>query len=146
MVPAWPLNNDGHRDQSPRNVSGPATERVGERPSSDQPGQRRQVPLDDRMTAIIPSATDERSAGRVDPLEAVKAALDGPPPAMPFRSALPTSIPRGATLLRRSQPSWTAGRQRPWAVAGDAVCRAIHRHPSSPAALLGLVGGCLDRG
>lgn len=92
MVPAWPLNNDGHRDQSPRNVSGPATERVGERPSSDQPGQRRQVPLDDRMTAIIPSATDERSAGRVDPLEAVKAALDGPPPAMPFRSALPTSM------------------------------------------------------
>ncbi|WP_454561731.1 transglycosylase domain-containing protein [Mycobacterium haemophilum] len=77
------MNNEGRHDQSPRDASGPAT---------DRPGQRRQVPPDDRMTAIIPPVTDERSAGRVDPLKAVKAALDGPPPAAPFHSALPMSV------------------------------------------------------
>lgn len=43
------------------------------------------------MTAVIPPVTDERSAGWVDPVEAVKAALDGPPPAPLFYSAPPTS-------------------------------------------------------
>lgn len=92
MAPAWPLNNDSHRDQSLKNVSGPATERVEDRASSDQPGQRLQAPLDERMTAIVPPVIDERSAGWVDPLEAVKAALDSPPSTTPFRSAFPMSM------------------------------------------------------
>ncbi|ORV99100.1 transglycosylase domain-containing protein [Mycobacterium lacus] len=47
----------------------------GERPA---PGQRRHVPPDDRLTAIIPPVTDDRSLPHADPIEAVKAALDAP--------------------------------------------------------------------
>ncbi len=41
------------------------------------PGQRGQVPPDDRLTAILPPVTDDRSAPHADSIEAVKAALDG---------------------------------------------------------------------
>jgi membrane peptidoglycan carboxypeptidase len=77
------VNNEGRHDQSSGDASGSETERVGKHANTEKgahsgPGQRRQVPPDDRLTAIIPAVTDDRSPGRADPIEEVKAALDAP--------------------------------------------------------------------
>ena len=77
------MNNEGRHEQSSGDASGSETERVGKRANTEKggrsgPGQRRQVPPDDRLTAIIPAVNDDRSPGRADPIEEVKAALDAP--------------------------------------------------------------------
>lgn len=66
------------------------TERVSKEPNveradeSDCPvhradaGTRRRVPADDRQTTILPPVVDDRSPRRPDPIDEVKAALDGP--------------------------------------------------------------------
>src|ERR1700722_14788615 len=91
-APAWPLNNEGRHDQSPDDQGGSAPERMGERANADRPdnpdrpdgglrpgpGRRRQIGPDDRMTTILPPVVDDRSARRSDPIDEVKAALDGP--------------------------------------------------------------------
>src|SRR6516225_6857305 len=91
-APARPLNNEGRHDQSSGEASGPATERVGKHASTDRPDNqdrpgeaarpeprpRRPLPPDDRLTTILPPVVDDRAPRRRDPLEEVKAALDGP--------------------------------------------------------------------
>ena len=86
------MNNEGRHDQSPNDQSGSATERMGEHANADRPdnpdrpddgarpgpGHRRQIRPDDRMTTILPPVVDDRSARRSDPIDEVKAALDGP--------------------------------------------------------------------
>ncbi|HUH70390.1 MAG TPA: transglycosylase domain-containing protein [Mycobacterium sp.] len=64
------MNNEAHHDQSSSEASGPS--------------RRRQVPPDDRLTTILPPVIDDRSPRRPDPIEEVKAALDGPP-SMPLQ-------------------------------------------------------------
>ncbi|WP_152313857.1 hypothetical protein, partial [Mycobacterium tuberculosis] len=72
------MNSDGRHHQSSSGAPrGPAN-----------PGQRGQVPPDDRLTAILPPVTDDRSAPHADSIEAVKAALDGAPPMPPPRDPL----------------------------------------------------------
>lgn len=78
-------------DKSFSETSGPGTERVGKRATPDgsgdpdrpdggsASGQRRSVPPDDRLTTILPPVVDDRLRRRPDPIEEVKAALDGPP-------------------------------------------------------------------
>ncbi|ORA23007.1 penicillin-binding protein [Mycobacterium angelicum] len=66
---------------------------MGQQPGGDEgdprpAGQRRQVPPDDRLTAIIPAVTDDRSARHADPIEEVKAALDSPGSAAQQRDPL----------------------------------------------------------
>ncbi len=102
-----------------------ATERVGKHASTDRPdnpdrpepdrrdapqgpGRRRPVPPDDRMTTILPPVIDDRSPRRPDPIEEVKAALDGPPSAPLQRDALEEVKAaldgRAATSPRRDGP------------------------------------------
>jgi len=83
-----------------------------DRPQPDRarPGsnRRRQVPPDDRMTTILPPVVDDRSPRRPDPIEEVKAALDGPPSTPPERDALSevkaAMDGRAATSPRRDPP------------------------------------------
>ncbi|WP_204808770.1 transglycosylase domain-containing protein [Mycobacterium riyadhense] len=69
------MNNEGRHQQSSSDAPGGST--------ADHVVQRRQVPPDDRMTAIIPAVDDDRAPRQVDPIEAVKAALDSPGSAPP---------------------------------------------------------------
>ena len=79
-------------------------------PDSARPGsnRRRQVPPDDRMTTILPPVVDDRSPRRPDPIEEVKAALDGPPSTPLERDALnevkAAMDGRAATSPRRDPP------------------------------------------
>ena len=85
-----------------RRLSGVGKHGTGERPRDrdrSTPGQRRQVPPDDRLTTILPPVVDDRSPRRPDPIDEVKAALDG------LRRR-----PCSATRSRRSRPRWTVGR------------------------------------
>ena len=83
-----------------------------DRPQPDRarPGsnRRRQVPPDDRMTTILPPVVDDRSPRRPDPIEEVKAALDGPPSTPLERDALnevkAAMDGRAATSPRRDPP------------------------------------------
>src|SRR5271156_1370171 len=128
--PQRPLKNKGHnqgrRDQPSSHASGPETERDGnhatpdDRQDADGPGahsasgQRRQVPPDDRLTAILPPVVDDRSPRRPDPIEEVKAALDGPPstslPRESIEEVKAALDGRQATSPRRDP--WIAGRHR----------------------------------
>ena len=56
------------------------------RVGADQPSGL--VPPDDRLTAIIPSVSDDRSPRHADPIDEVKAALDSPPSTAPPRDPL----------------------------------------------------------
>jgi membrane peptidoglycan carboxypeptidase len=117
------LNNEGRHDQSWSDAKKSATERMGmhtgsngpddpDRPQPDRarPGsnRRRQVPPDDRMTTILPPVVDDRSPRRPDPIEEVKAALDGPPSTPLERDALnevkAAMDGRAATSPRRDPP------------------------------------------
>ena len=65
-----------------------------------RPGQRRQVPPDDRLTTILPPVIDDRSPRRrATPIDEVKAALDGP--------AVDVPVPAAMTRSTRSRPRWT---------------------------------------
>src|SRR5690625_709523 len=96
-----------HDDRSEAGSTGPSA--VG--------GQRRGAP-DDRQTAIIPAVDDATTADLRDPIDAVKAALDGAPPQ------------REQALSRR-----TPGRQPPEEPGGDPP-RRVERsaHTDRPAA------------
>ncbi|MGH3675696.1 MAG: transglycosylase domain-containing protein [Mycobacterium sp.] len=83
------MNSEGRHNRSASDVpTGPAADGVGARPSrrADRPA----VPPDDRLTAVIPPVREDTLPHR-DPIEAVKAALDGtpapksPPPPPPPR-------------------------------------------------------------
>jgi membrane peptidoglycan carboxypeptidase len=82
-------NSEGRQDKSSSDASGSETERAGKHaipggppaPERQDPGtasgQRRHVPPDDRLTTVLPPVADDRSPRRPDPIEEVKAALDG---------------------------------------------------------------------
>lgn len=80
------MNDEGRHEQSSTGSDGSETERFGKHANTDGPGDpgrpapgRRPVPPDDRLTAILPPVTDDRSPRRSDPIDEVKAALDNPP-------------------------------------------------------------------
>ncbi|MGH3960918.1 transglycosylase domain-containing protein [Mycobacterium sp.] len=100
------MNNEGRQDPSAADAGNGSGE--SEAPSGDgdnrsrqqpRPGQRRAVPPDDRLTSILPPVTDDRSQRLRDPIEAVKAALDGTGPRQPEHD--PISPPRPP---QRQQP------------------------------------------
>ncbi|MGB8386269.1 transglycosylase domain-containing protein [Mycobacterium sp.] len=72
------------------------------------PGPRRQVPPDDRLTTILPPVVDDRSIRGADPIDEVKAALDGPPSTPLPRDAIDEVKAaldgRAATSSRRDRP------------------------------------------
>jgi membrane peptidoglycan carboxypeptidase len=98
MVRARPVNSEGRHNRSASDVHrGPAADGVGARPAREtgaraDGGPRRPrpggVPPDDRLTAVIPRVREDTRPLR-DPIEAVKAALDGTPPPQPPRRGGP---------------------------------------------------------
>ena len=95
------MNSEGPHDQSSSDETGTPTERVakhanpgrssdadrGDRSGGPGSSRRRPAPPDDRLTTVLPAVTDDRFPGRGDPIEAVKAALDGSAaPSGPLRS------------------------------------------------------------
>ena len=133
-MPARPVNNGEHQDRSATEVpSGPATGGGSKCPAGDasggsappepgSPGQRPPVPPDDRLTTILPPVTDDRAAGLRDPIEAVKAALDGTRP----KAAQRDPIEAVAAALDAA-PSKPPRRDRP--VSGARPPRGLRPHP-----------------
>src|ERR1700729_3239422 len=81
-APARPVNNEGQQDQSAADNPNGSGADAGPTPSSVSPrrtSQRPAVPPDDRLTTILPPVRDEAPNRFRDPIEAVKAALDGRP-------------------------------------------------------------------
>lgn len=75
------MNNEGQQDRSTTDTpSGSGVDGGPRESAGSPPRQRRAVPPDDRLTTILPPVRDDTSAHLRDPIEAVKAALDGPPP------------------------------------------------------------------
>jgi membrane peptidoglycan carboxypeptidase len=90
MARGWPVNSEGRHHRSASDVrSGPAAD-IGARPpgASGRPQHaRRPVPHDDGRTAALPALGNTAPPLR-DPVEAVKAALDGTPPPPPPRDPI----------------------------------------------------------
>src|ERR1700722_6177252 len=82
MAPARPVNNEGQQDQSAADNPNGSGADAGLTPASGSPrrtSQRPAVPPDDRLTTILPPVRDDAPNRFRDPVEAVKAALDGRP-------------------------------------------------------------------
>ena len=78
MAPARPVNNEGQQDHS----AADSPEGSGAARGSAQPRRtsaRPPVPPDDRLTTILPPVKDDVPNRFKDPIDAVKAALDGRP-------------------------------------------------------------------
>jgi membrane peptidoglycan carboxypeptidase len=85
-----------------------------DRPDDDArpgPGHRRQIRPDDRMTTILPPVVDDRSARRSDPIDEVKAALDGPSQPRDAIDEVKAALASRATSSRRDGPM--SGRRPP---------------------------------
>lgn len=137
------MNSEGSQDRSATDVpNGSAADGVAkrgsnpERPRDDSNarlaaerlGQRRPLRSDDRLTAFIESVTDDTSPRLRDPIEAVKAALDGPPPSEPPRRDRPPggTFPLGGPALRPSHQLQTVARNRARRVNWQWVRRALY--------------------
>ena len=79
MAPARPVNNEGQQDQSAADNPHGSGADGGPAQASNSPRQRPTVPPDDRLTTILPPVKDDTPNRFRDPVEAVKAALDGRP-------------------------------------------------------------------
>ena len=99
MVRGRPVNSEGRHNRSASDVpAGQAADGVDERKTVEverPPLPRRPVShFDDRHTAVIPAVRDDTRPLR-DPIEAVKAALDGTPPPKPPPPQPPRRPPPG---------------------------------------------------
>ena len=98
------MNNEGQQDHSATDTSKGAAADSGPKHSPGSPHRRRlsgpAAPPDDRLTTILPPVRDER-----DPIEAVKAALDGRPPSERRDQELATAALGGSPPQRRRQPT-----------------------------------------
>ncbi|WP_374101663.1 transglycosylase domain-containing protein [Mycobacterium sp. SM1] len=87
----------------------------------------RPVPPDDRLTTVLPPADDDSSTGAREPIEAVKAALNGPLNGPRLKAgARDPEAAAGALGARQPKPAPT-GRDRPIGVA-----RPPHHLPPGP--------------
>jgi membrane peptidoglycan carboxypeptidase len=113
------VNNGDREDRPATDVpTGPATGGVskpgdegsgpGTGPASGSPGPRRPVPPDDRLTTILPPVIDDRATRLQDPIEEVKAALDGTRP----KAAQLDPIESAAAALNAAPPK-PPRRERP---------------------------------
>ncbi len=114
------MNNEGQQDRSaadtPNGAGGAGGHRGGRRQT---PGAtpRPPVPPDDRLTTILPPVRDDTSRPLRDPIEAVKAAMDGRPPtgAPDQRDPLELAAAAldGQAPRRHQQPTGGGGGGRP---------------------------------
>ncbi len=94
------MNSEGRHNRSARDVhAGQAADGVDERETVEvqrpRPIRRPISHFDDRHTAIIPPVRDDTYPPMRDPIEAVKAALDGTPPPKPPPPKPPRRPPPG---------------------------------------------------
>ena len=85
---ARPVNSEGRHDRSANDVrAGQGADGAGARASRPPSGPPRHraagAPPDDRLTAVLPALRDNTPAHLRDPIDVVKAALDGVPPPKP---------------------------------------------------------------
>jgi membrane peptidoglycan carboxypeptidase len=113
------VNNEGEQDQSASDTPNGSGADGGSKHStadnagaagqtSGSPRQRSTVPPDDRLTTILPPVRDDTPHQLRDPIEAVKAALDGRPAARASERGDPlemaTAALEGRTPRRYQQP------------------------------------------
>src|SRR5271163_3825247 len=117
MAPARPVNNEGQQDQSAADNPNGSGADAGPTPSSASPrqtSQRPAVPPDDRLTTVLPPVRDEAPNRFRDPIEAVKAALDGRPPSRSADSRDSLNMASAAldskTSRRQEKPTGGSGR------------------------------------
>jgi membrane peptidoglycan carboxypeptidase len=108
------VNNEGQQDQSATNTQNGS----GADGGPDSPLRHRSsVPPDDRLTTILPPVRDDTSGHLRDPIEAVKAALDGRPPGRGPEERDPlelaTAALEGRSPRSHRQPAGGAGGGRP---------------------------------
>jgi membrane peptidoglycan carboxypeptidase len=77
------VNNEGQQDQSAADTPNGSGADGGSKPTAGSPRQRSAVPPDDRLTTILPPVRDDAPHQLRDPIEAVKAAMDGRPAPRP---------------------------------------------------------------
>jgi len=116
MAPARPVNNEGQQDQSAADNPHGSGADAGLTPvagSSRQTSQRPAVPPDDRLTTILPPVRDDAPNRFRDPIEAVKAALDGRPSSRSADSRdsldMASAALDGKTSRRQEQPAGGSG-------------------------------------
>ena len=113
---ARPVNSEGRHDRSASDVrAGQAADGVGARSRTRRrpcDACRRRpaaasrapaVPPDDRRTAVLPPVRDDTPPHLRDPIDAVKAALDGTPPPPKHATAAAAAAPTAAAADRRWQ-------------------------------------------
>src|ERR1700755_2441443 len=106
-APARPVNNKGQQDQSAADNPNGAGADAGPTPSPVPPRQtsrRPAVPADDRLTTILPPVRDDAPNRFRDPIEAVKAALDGRPSSRTSELRAPLEMATAALEARSPTP------------------------------------------
>ncbi|WP_319448885.1 MULTISPECIES: transglycosylase domain-containing protein [unclassified Mycobacterium] len=133
------MNSEGRHSRSPSDApQGPAVDQAGAAPNRPSPSAaddrvtqalppRRPdpaVPADDRRTMLLPPVPPLPSDGMRDPIDIVKAALDGTPPPRPPGGPPPRGGPPGGPPGKPAQPprkiNWKWVRRS--AYAGLAAC------------------------
>ncbi|WP_197382712.1 transglycosylase domain-containing protein [Mycolicibacterium mengxianglii] len=126
------MNNPGRQDRSASEIQrGPAADRAHARPDPDKTARlpiqgepkprqsnRGAVPPDLRPTSVIPPVRETVDPRLRDPIDVVKAALDGTPPPRPPHGGPPRGG-GGEPPKRPSQINWK------WVRRGLAACAAV---------------------
>ena len=111
------MNNEGQQDHSAAGTPNGAGADGGPKQASGSPRPRSAVPPDDRLTTILPPVRDDAPNHLRDPIEAVKAALDGRPSSRTSELRDPLEMATAALEARaptpQRQPAGGGGGGRP---------------------------------
>jgi membrane peptidoglycan carboxypeptidase len=98
------VNNEGQQDHSAADTPNGAGADGGPKQSSGPPRPRSAVPPDDRLTTILPPVRDDAPNHLRDPIEAVKAAMDGRPSSRTSELRDPLEMATAALEARSPTP------------------------------------------
>ena len=98
------MNNEGQQDHSAADTPNGAGAHGGPKQAPGSPRPRSAVPPDDRLTAILPPVRDDAPDHLRDPIEAVKAALDGRPSSRTSELRDPLEMATAALEARSPTP------------------------------------------
>jgi len=111
------VNNEGQQDHSAADTPNGAGADGGPKQASGSPRPRSAVPPDDRLTTILPPVRDDAPNHLRDPIEAVKAAMDGRPSSRTSELRDPLEMATAALEARaptpQRQPAGGGGGGRP---------------------------------
>ena len=98
------MNNEGQQDHSAADTPNGAGADGGPKQASGSPRPRSAVPPDDRLTTILPPVRDDAPNHLRDPIEAVKAAMDGRPSSRTSELRDPLEMATAALEARSPTP------------------------------------------